>query len=229
MEVRRSRLGLALVQGVLLALCAASALVVAAWLLGYNGLGLVDGAVMPDRLEQANVVMNEPVLVQGRAGVATVAAANQAIGGMPTGEVRPGDGTAEFYGNQANLDFWAPTRAQHAAWVAVRALPAAGLAGIWWLLARTVHDVRHDRGFTPRIARRLRVIGGLVLLGVPLLQLTRWEVARWLLETSTASGIADVPALRLEVWPFAAGLVILVLASAWGETIRMREDLEGLV
>jgi hypothetical protein len=27
------------------------------------------------RLEQANVVMNEPVLVQGRAGVATVAAA----------------------------------------------------------------------------------------------------------------------------------------------------------
>ena len=52
MEVRRSRLGLALVQGVLLALCAASALVFAAWLLGYNGLGLVDGAVMSDRLEQ---------------------------------------------------------------------------------------------------------------------------------------------------------------------------------
>ena len=92
MEVRRSRLGLALVQGVLLALCAASALVFAAWLLGYNGLGLVDGAVMSDRLEQTNVVMNEPVLVQGRAGVATVVAASRVIGGMPTGEVRPATG-----------------------------------------------------------------------------------------------------------------------------------------
>jgi hypothetical protein len=150
-------------------------------------------------------------------------------GGVPAGEIRSGDGTAEFYGNLAGLSFWAPTWAQHAAWVAVRALPAAGLAVIWWLLSRTVHDVRRNRGFTPRIPRRLRVVGALVLLGVPLLQLARWGVARWLVETSTASGIADVPALRLEVWPFATGLVILVLASAWRETVRMREDLEGLV
>ena len=100
---------------------------------------------------------------------------------------------------------------------------------IWWLLFRIVHDVRRRLGFTRPIARRLRIIGGLVLVGVPLLQLARWAVARWLIERSKAAGIAHAPRLHVDMWPFAVGLVILVMASAWRETVRMREDLEGLV
>ena len=79
MEARRSSAGLVLVQGVLLALCAASLLVFASWLLGYNGLGLFADR-MPDRLMEANAQVHEPVLVEGRAGIATTAAANTAIG-----------------------------------------------------------------------------------------------------------------------------------------------------
>lgn len=228
MEARRSSVGLVLVQGVLLTLCAASLLVFASWTLGYNGLGLVADR-MPDRLMEANAQVHEPVLVDGPAGIATTAAANTVIGTRAPLTVEYGDGTAEFFGNQADLSFLGPTRTQHAAWVAVRALPALGLSMIWWVLFRIVHDVRRRLGFTRQIALRIRIIGGLVLLGVPLLQLAGWAVARWLIETSTAAGIAHAPRLHVDVWPFAIGLVIVVMASVWRETVRMREDLEGLV
>ena len=228
MEARRSPVGLVLVQGVLLTLCAASLLVFASWILGYNGLGLLAGR-MPDRLLEANAQVHEEVLVEGPAGIATTAAANTVIGTRAPYTVEYGDGTAEFYGNHANLSLLGLTRTQHAAWVAVRALPALGLTVIWWLLLRIVHDVRRRLGFTRPIALRLRMIGGLVLLGVPLLQVAGWAVARWLIETSTASGIAHEPRLHVDVWPFAIGLVILVMASIWRETVLMREDLEGLV
>lgn len=229
METRRTSVVLALVQAGLLVLSAASLLVFAGWVLGYNGLGLVSGDTMHQQESASNAVMFEPVVVSGRAGVATVAAANQVTGGIPSGEVRPGDGTSEFFGNEAQLSFWAPTRSQHAAWVAVRALPPLGLAAIWWLLFGIVRSVGRGSGFTKPVARRIRTIGVLVLIGMPLVQSCRWAVARWLVDSSSASKIADVPDLHLDLWPLAVGLVIVIMAAAWAEAARMREDLEGLV
>jgi hypothetical protein len=121
------------------------------------------------------------------------------------------------------------TGTQHAAWVAVRALPALGLAVIWWLLFRVVQGVRGRGGFTRSVARRMWAIGVLVAVGLPLVQVLRWEVARWLVESSSAARIATVPALDLDLWPFAVGLVILVMASTWREAASMRDDLAGLV
>ena len=156
MEARRSRSALVLAQIVLLVLCVGSGLLFAAWMLGYNGLGLVSGEALPSQLRtgESNTVPSEVVLVQGKVGLATVAAANEVTGWLPAGEIRSGDGSSEFYGNQASLSFWALTRSQHTAWVAVRALPALGLAVVWWLLFRIVQHVRQGNGFTTPVARR---------------------------------------------------------------------------
>ena len=130
MVARRSRSVLALVQAVLLVLAVGTGLAFAAWMLGVNGLGLVGGSQLPVQFRTggSNAVPSEAVLVGGKEGLATVIAANREAGGIPTRAVRPGDGTSEFYGNEAFLSFWALTWTQHAAWVAVRALPTLGLA-----------------------------------------------------------------------------------------------------
>lgn len=111
----------------------------------------------------------------------------------------------------------------------MRALPPLGLAAIWWLIFGIVRGVGRGIGFTQPVARRIRAIGVLVLVGMPLVQICRWAVARWLVDTSNASKIADVPDFDLDLWPLAVGLVIVVTAAAWAEAARMREDLEGLV
>lgn len=231
MRATSSQSTMAFVQTALLALVAGTALVLASWVLGYNGMGVLSGSELPVTRQgtESNAVPSERVFVEGAAGVATVEAANALTGGIPSGQVRPGDGTSEFYGNQAFLSFWGLSRSQHAAWVGVRALPLLGMTVIWWLLFRIVKDVRRGAGFTRTTARRITLIGLLVLLGVPLVQLARWEVARWLVESSTGGGIAAVPELRVDVWPLAVGLVIVVMASSWQQAARMREDLEGLV
>lgn len=231
MVARRSRSILGLVQVVLLALAVTTGVLFAVWMLGYNGLGVVSGSDLPSQLQtsDSNTAPSEAVLVQGKEGIATVAAANSVTGGVAGRTVQSGDGSSEFYGNQAYLSFWAPTTAQHVSWLAVRALPTLGLAVIWWLLFRIVRDVRRGAGFTRMVARRMQVIGLLVLIGLPLVELARWKVADWLVESSTAARIAEAAPLHLDVWPFAVGMVVLVLAWSWREAATMREDLEGLV
>ena len=180
-------------RGGLAALAVASALLFAAWLLGYNGFGVVDGAHLPLRVAQTtNAVPSELVEVRGPAGVATVTAANAVTGGVPNGEIHPGDGTSEFFGNQAGLSFWSLTGPQHLAWVGVRAVPALGLAVIWWLLARLVRDQRRGSGFHRRTAVRMAAIGALLLVGMPAVQIARWLVARWLIDSSSAARIVTV-------------------------------------
>ena len=235
--------GLALVQSFLAVMVASTGLLAVAWITGYNGLGVLPA--LPHRLElsvqEVDAVPSEPVVVQGRAGVATAAAANAITGGVngtltnrdashdPNGSAGPGSGTSEFYGNQAFLSFWALSTPQHVSWVAVRVAPLLGLTLIWWLLLAMVRNIRRGHGFTARTAKRIAGIGLLLALGMPLTQLLRWIVARWLVESSTATGIADPAPISLALWPVAVGMVLLVVALSWGEAARMRDDLQGLV
>ena len=231
MKFMNARSLMALVQVALLGLGLLTSAAFAAWLLGFNGLGLVGGDDLPRSLQIAdsNTIPYEPVLVRGEIGLGTTIAANQANGDFTQHAVVTGDGSSEFFGNQANLSFWSLTWAQRASWAGVRAVPLLGMAVIWWLLFRLVQDVRRGVGFSRRSARRMTTIGLLVLLGMPLTQLLRWLVARWLVESSTAAALAEPAPLRVDLWPLAVGLVLLVLAAAWRETARMRADLEGLV
>jgi hypothetical protein len=188
----------------------------------------------------SNAVPNELVVLPNKLGVATAAAGNGYTGGIngtlaqydasqsPQG-IRPGDGTSEFYGDEAHLSFWALTRPQHAAWVAARVAPLLGLILIWWVVLMLVRDIGRGVGFTARTARRLTGLGLLLAIGMPVVQLARWAVARWLVESSTAAPIANAVDLHIALWPIAIGLVLFVLAVAWREAARMRNDLAGLV
>jgi hypothetical protein len=223
------RAGMYALQLALLVVSVGSAVVFAVWILSYNGFGLVQGGWLPDALASSdvNAVPYEPVLVQGDIGVATAAAAQDAIGGGLVGIAPPG--ASEFYGNTAFLSFWSMTFAQHLAWTAVRALPMLGMAVIFWLMFTLVRDVRNGKAFTRKVAGYLGIIGVIAVLGSPLLQVARWLVARWLVETSTAADIAAATPLSLAVWPIVLGLVVLVAGFAWREAVVIKEDMEGVV
>ncbi len=92
-----------------------------------------------------------------------------------------------------------------------------------------VRDIRRGRGFTTKTARRIAGMGILIGLGIPLVQLTRLLVARWLVESSTAARIADAAPATISLWPLAVGLVLMVVALAWREASTMRSDLQVLV
>src|SRR5689334_17650688 len=120
--MRRTNRGLLVtVEGALVALAVASAVLFVSWVLGYNGFGVVDGAHLPLRLSQTTVVPSEQVQVRGTAGLATADAGNAITGGLSNGAVRQGDGASEFFGNESGLSFWSLTSAQHLSWVSVRA------------------------------------------------------------------------------------------------------------
>ena len=238
-----STTGLRAVQVVLAAMLVGTTLLAVAWIGGYNGAGVLPSRVLSTlglELMESNAVPSEPVVLPNKYGVATAAAGNAFTGGIngtltqhdasqsPDG-IGPGDGTSEFYGQEAHLSFWALTRSQHAAWVAVRVAPLLGLVLIWWTLLVLVRDIGRGSGFTTRTARRLTGIGLLLAIGMPVVQLARWAVARWLVESSTAAPIANAPDLRIALWPIAVGLVLVVVAVAWREAARMRDDLAGLV
>jgi hypothetical protein len=41
--------------------------------------------------------------------------------------------------------------------------------------------------------------------------------------------LAEVPPVKIAIWPVAVAAVLVVLAAAWLEAGRMRRELEGLV
>jgi hypothetical protein len=240
---RRVSTGLRVVQVVLAAMLLGTTVLAVVWVGGSNGLGLIDGPALSRvglDMQENNAVPSESVVLPNEYGVATAAAGNGYTGGIngtltehdasqsPDG-IGPGDGTSEFYGQEAHLSFWALTRTQHASWVAVRVAPLIGLILIWAVLLLLVRDIGRGGGFTTRTARRLTGIGLLLAIGLPVVQLARWLVARWLVESSTAAPIANAADLRISLWPVAVGLVLVVVAVAWREAARMREDLAGLV
>ena len=231
---------LAAVQVFLAVMLASTSLLAVAWIGGYNGIGILPRLPQSLSLNEFNSVPNEAVVIHGEPGVATAAAGNAITGGIDgtlsqhdasqsPNVISPGDGTSEFYGNRAFLSFWAVTSLQHSAWVAVRVAPLVGGAVIWWALFLVVRDIRRGHGFTTKTARRIAGMGIVLGLGMPLVQVTRLLVARWLVESSTAAQIAEAAPVTVSLWPIAVGLVLMVVALAWREASTMRSELQGLV
>lgn len=232
METLSKRSPLVVVEAALGALGVVSLLTALFWVIGGNGLGFVDGDRTPHSFIAAQAVPNVEVHVLGDIGVSTAAAANRAAGSRETSNGTVGaDGRAyvEFFGNSSGVEFWAPTFLQRWAWVAANAAPAVGMALIWLLLARIVRSVRRGEGFAKSTTRRILIVAALVGAGVPLVQVSQWLVARWLLATSSAGDVAELPPVKIAFWPVAVAAVLVVLAIAWLEAGRMRRELEGLV
>lgn len=232
METLSRRGPLVVVEAALGGLAVLSLLLALFWVLGGNGLGFAYGDRTPHSFLATQAVPTVDVRVLGAIGLSTAVAAEQAmdIEDGPNGTMgADGSAYADVIGNSAQVSFWAPTFLQRWAWVASHAAPAAGLALIWLLLARIVRSVRRGEGFGRSTTRHMLIVAALVGVGVPLVQVSQWLVARWLLSTSTAAGLAEVPPVRIAVWPVAVAVVLVVLAVAWQEAGRMRRELEGLV
>jgi hypothetical protein len=233
METLSKRSPLVVVEAVLGVLGIVSLLMALFWIIGGNGLGLIGGDRTPDSFLAAQAVPTVDVHVLGDAGLSTAVAAGNAMGvgrDTPSGTVgADGRAYAEFIGNSARVSFWAPTFLQRWAWVASHAAPAVGMALMWLLLARIVRSVRRGEGFGKSTTRRILIVAALVGAGIPLVQMSQWLVARWLLATSAAGDVAEIPPVKIAVWPVAVAAVLVALALAWLEAGRMRRELEGLV
>ncbi|WP_062307865.1 hypothetical protein [Demequina subtropica] len=226
--VRRSAIGV--VQWCALALAVVSAVWALAWALGPNGLDAVELWRLGDVLmwSDANTIgPNEAVTIDGEAGVQSAIAAQELAGGMR--DTANGTVGVEFYGNESHLTIYGASRVEQLAWMAVRALPLAGVAVIWWLVFRILGDIRRAAGFVPTVARRIIAIGALVAVGSPLAEWAQWAVADWIVEDSAAGAVATAAPLAVNLSVVVMGLVIVALGVAWREAAAMRRDLEGLV
>lgn len=138
------------------------------------------------------------------------------------------EGTVGHFGT---LEFWDPMGAARVVDVVALVAVAALTAWLWWTLSRVVGSARSGDPFVAANARRLTLIGALVLVGPYLVVAVEQAIVQWKLATSTASGKADV-VFRwedLSLWPLGFGLAVLALAAVWRRGVAMREDLEGLV
>lgn len=71
-------------------------------------------------------------------------------------------------------------------------------------------------------------IGLLVGVGGSLAQLVTYAAHRSMVDRSAAAGYVEVP-FHFGVGPVLAGLLVLVLAEAFRQGVRLRADVEGLV
>jgi hypothetical protein len=210
------------------ALSMAYAVVLLAGATGLGWLSAAPGTSIARLWPEAFTVLTVPVEVHGEAGVATAQAANALV--PPLSGAGPAPPlAAEFFGDAATASIWNVPMSTRAWWVAVRALPALGLAVVWWLVFRIAHDHGRAASFSPRTARRLTVIAVVVGVGGPLAALARWLVDRSIVERSTAASIASVEQLVIPLWPVGVGLAVLMAASLVRRGTEMSRDLEGLV
>lgn len=98
-----------------------------------------------------------------------------------------------------------------------------------WLVRRLLISVREGDPFTAANVRRLRAIGFVLIIGLPLSTYIGEQLEMWLARSSTVgeighfvvtSNIEDVPVI---------GLLVFVLAEVFAHGVRLREDVEGTV
>ncbi|HEX7716680.1 MAG TPA: hypothetical protein VF416_05290, partial [Marmoricola sp.] len=81
-------------------------------------------------------------------------------------------------------------------------------------------------------ARRLRLIGLVLLVGAPVASFAEWATLRWMVESSSLADRIEVYGYRLSSLPFwtmLIGAAVLVLAGVWRRGVQMAEDVRGLV
>lgn len=113
-------------------------------------------------------------------------------------------------------------------WVAARDLaPGALIIGALWLLRGLLVSVRDGVPFTETNVRRLRALGLIILVGVPLATL----FSSWCASELAATAHLPSKGLQLSMpgGAFVGGLGVFVLAEVFAAGVRLRDDLEGTV
>lgn len=208
----------------------------AVWmLLGANGLGLVSAYGRPGAPSDASLVMNERVVVDGDAGLATVRAVNDRLGALEqrsdaaAASGRRGPDLAEAEGpTEVTVQFWSPTGLQRWAWLLVRAVPLVCAAAGLWLLGDLTRSARRGDPFTRGNVRRLMVLTSLVAVGGVVGEWGRALVRLWLVDSSDLGSLVQHDATVS--FAFVAVVLLLGLVTeVWRRGVALREDVEGLV
>jgi Protein of unknown function (DUF2975) len=118
--------------------------------------------------------------------------------------------------------------AEQLRWFAIRDLPPGIVViVVLWLIRGLLKSVRDGDPFVARNVTRLRILAGVVLIGIPLANLLTSIFAGELAASADLVG----PPLQLALPGNAllGGLAILVLSEVFAEGLRLRADLEGTV
>ncbi|MDQ4020226.1 MAG: DUF2975 domain-containing protein [Actinomycetota bacterium] len=150
------------------------------------------------------------------------------LGGLDLTLPRLAPGVGVNPTNEVSLGIENPTTQQTALVLLTYVVDAAVYVTFFVLLRQLVRQARHADPFTPATARRLRFLGGFLILGALVAALTTAIAQGFLTRTITTDRVFlfdwDTPGYTL-----VTGLVLIVI----GEIVRcgaaMREDLEGTV
>jgi len=142
------------------------------------------------------------------------------VAGLPRGALPPDDFDVIVRVRDAS--------ASQIRWVAARDLaPGLLVVAALWLLRQLLVSVRDGDPFTDANVRRLRVLGLILLAGVPLATL----LASWC--ASELAGSAHLPSAGIQLsipgGVVLGGLGTFVLAEVFAAGVRLRADLEGTV
>ena len=99
--------------------------------------------------------------------------------------------------------------------------------GVLWFLRLIVQSVRDGDPFTAANVKRLRIIGVLLVIGAPLLEILSSAFDQAL--AASAFGSNSGQGLQISASGPVAGLGLFVLAHVFAQGVRLREDVEGAV
>ena len=100
--------------------------------------------------------------------------------------------------------------------------------GCWWLVG-VMRTIAAGDPFHPANVRRLRALGGLLVIGAPVVFFVELSVAGAILGRADVGDVDVATHLALPWVPLVAGMVVALLAEAFKAGSALREDVEGLV
>jgi len=98
-----------------------------------------------------------------------------------------------------------------------------------WLVLRVMTDIGRGDPFHPRNVRRLRIIGGLLAFGWPIVFFAELTCRFAILTGLDLGDLGPRAGFTIPVLPVIAGMVVALLAEAFKAGSRLRRDVEGLV
>jgi len=98
-----------------------------------------------------------------------------------------------------------------------------------WLILRLMRTVAAGDPFHPANVRRLRIIGGFLVLGVPIVYFLESAVSGSMLAQAPLDGVMASVWLDVPWQECVSGMVVALLAEAFKGGSRLRDDVEGLV
>lgn len=222
----------------LLRFAAAGSVVMAIlWVIGPNGTEVVTPDDVPGSeqvlgtytLSRWSAIPSAPVRPTNTADVDALYELKVALGAIENGTAPDGYAEVTF---GTGLQIVEPATGQRWAYVTLNAGAWLVIGVFWWLLAGITRTVDRRSPFTKANARRLSVVGALLLVGSVVYSIAEHLVLARMVETSTLHEKVDPLDYNFYSLPWAtiaAGVVALAIGQVWRRGVRLEADVRGLV